>query len=44
MLEEEMDFDKGFIHRIYEEKTIQVKHALETKILSWWYFSFLTDH
>jgi hemerythrin-like domain-containing protein len=33
MLEEEMDFDKGFIHKIYKEKTIQVKHALETKIL-----------
>lgn len=33
MLEEEMDFDKGFIHKIYKEKSIQVKHALEKKIL-----------
>jgi hemerythrin-like domain-containing protein len=28
MLEKEMDFDKEFIHRIYKEKTIQVKNAL----------------
>jgi hemerythrin-like domain-containing protein len=32
MLEEEMDFDKGFIHKIYKEKTIQVKNALEKQI------------
>jgi hemerythrin-like domain-containing protein len=29
MLEEENDFDKQFIHKIYKEKTIQVKHTLE---------------
>ncbi len=29
MLEEEMDFDKGFIHKIYKEKTLQVKLKLD---------------
>lgn len=33
MLEEEMDFDKGFIHKVYKEKSIQVKHTLEKMIL-----------
>lgn len=32
MLEEEMDFDKEFIHKVYKEKTQQVKHALENQI------------
>lgn len=32
MLEEEMDFDKGFIHRIYKEKTIQVKRSLDSQL------------
>lgn len=29
MLEEEMDFDKAFIHKIYKEKTLQVKLKLD---------------
>jgi hemerythrin-like domain-containing protein len=29
MLEEEMDFDKGFIHKIYKEKTLQVRLSLD---------------
>ena len=32
MLEEEMDFDKGFIHKIYKEKTQQVKLALGSQL------------
>jgi hemerythrin-like domain-containing protein len=32
MLEEEMDFDKGFIHKIYKEKTIQVKLKLDSQL------------
>jgi hemerythrin-like domain-containing protein len=31
MLEEEMEFDKGFIHKIYKEKTHQVKLILDSK-------------
>lgn len=29
IIEEEMDFDKEFIHKIYKEKTIQVKLRLD---------------
>lgn len=29
ILEEEMDFDKGFIHKIYREKTRQVRLSLD---------------
>jgi hypothetical protein len=32
MLEEEMDFDRSFIHKIYKEKTMQIKHALEKQV------------
>ena len=32
MLEDEMDFDKGFIHKIYKEKTQQVKLALSSQL------------
>jgi hemerythrin-like domain-containing protein len=31
MLEEEMDFDKGFIHKIYKEKTIHIKLKLDSQ-------------
>jgi hypothetical protein len=32
MLEEEMEFDKGFIHKIYKEKTQQVRLALSSQL------------
>ena len=32
MLEEEMDFDREFIHRIYKEKTLQVKSTLDSQL------------
>jgi len=32
MLEDEMDFDKGFIHKIYKEKTQQVRLALSSQL------------
>jgi hemerythrin-like domain-containing protein len=32
MLEEETDFDKEFIHKIYKEKTLQMKRTLDSQL------------